>query len=168
MRSFIAAAVTLAGAALAAPAVEHDAASAKFQLRVVNSDAIFGWALVNAHVAAGTNVIQIQRPAAYQSDVSHLSGGSLYFDLPGAPIPYSLRLPLVPAGTVGQVTSQPGSGSTGLALNKNNYLTYHGKVEGWWACPVNDTFELFYGINPDPANLPSTDCQGFELAAGFA
>lgn len=39
---------------------------------------------------------------------------------------------------------------------------------GWWACPVNDTFELFYGINPDPANLPSTDCQGFELAAGFA
>lgn len=79
MRSFIAAALTLAGAALAAPAAGQDAKSAKFQLRVVNSDAIFGWALVNAHVAAGTNVIQIQRPAAYQSDVSHLSGGELFF-----------------------------------------------------------------------------------------
>jgi len=165
MRAFTATALTLAGATLAAPAASD--ASAKFQLRTVNSDALFGWALVNAHVAAGQNVIQIQRPAAYQSDVSHLEGGSLFFDLNGAPVPYSLRVPEVPAGTVGLVTSQPGTGTTGFSLNANNYLVYNGNVEGWWACPVNDTFELFYGVNPDPANLPSDDCLTFELAAGF-
>ncbi|GAW15068.1 hypothetical protein ANO14919_044770 [Xylariales sp. No.14919] len=165
MRSFVATALTLAGAALATPASE--ATSAEFQLRVVNNDAIFGWALVNAHVAAGTNAIQIQRPSVYQSDVSYLDDGSLSFDLKGAPTVYGLRVPDVPAGGISQVTSQPGKGTEGFALNANNYLTYNGNVEGWWACPVNDTFELFYGVNPDPANIPSTECQSFELAAGF-
>ncbi|KAI8955238.1 hypothetical protein F4801DRAFT_574824 [Xylaria longipes] len=165
MRSFVVAALTLTGAALAAPASND--ASAKFQLRVVNNDNIYGWAIVNSHVAAGTNVIQIQRPAAYQSDVSYLDAGSLSFDLNGAPIPYGLRVPAVPAGTVAQVTAQPGTGTEGFALNANNYLTYNGNVEGWWACPVSGTFELFYGVNPETANLPSTDCQGFELSAGF-
>ncbi|KAI0472213.1 hypothetical protein F4859DRAFT_483502 [Xylaria cf. heliscus] len=164
MRSFIAAALTLTGAALAAPASNE--VSAKFQLRAVNNDAILGWAIVNAHVAAGTNVIQIQRPAAYQPDAAHLDNGALEFDL-SATIPYGLRVPSVPAGTVAQVTAQPGTGTNGFALNANNYLTYNGNVEGWWACPVSGTFELFYGVNPDPANLPSTSCQGFELAAGF-
>ncbi|KAI8630684.1 hypothetical protein F5Y19DRAFT_426058 [Xylariaceae sp. FL1651] len=162
----IATALTLAGAALAAPAARD--ASAQFQLHVVNNDAIFGWAIVNAHIAAGTNVIQIQRPAAYQSDVSYLNNTELFFPLTGPPlIPYSLRMPLVPAGTVGQVTARPGSGSDGFALNANNYLTYNGNAEGFWACPIDNTFELFYGVNPDPANLPSADCQAFELAAGF-
>ncbi|KAI0456097.1 hypothetical protein F5B21DRAFT_171217 [Xylaria acuta] len=165
MRSFIAATLTLTGAALAAPSSNE--ASAKFQLRAVNNDAIFGWALVNAHVAAGTNAIQIQRPAAYQPDVAYLDDGSLFFDLNGATIPYGLRVPIVPAGDVAQVTAQPGTGTDGFALNANNYLTYNGNVEGWWACPVSGTFELFYGVNPDPANLPSTSCQGFEIAAGF-
>ncbi|KAI1753064.1 hypothetical protein F4782DRAFT_96778 [Xylaria castorea] len=165
MRSFIAAALTLTGAALAAPAAND--ASAKFQLRALNNDAIYGWALVNAHVAAGTNVIQIQRPAAYQPDVAHLDDGTLTFDLNGAPVPYGLRVPTVPAGTVAQVTAQPGTGTDGFAINANNYVTYNGDVEGWWACPVSGTFELFYGVNPDPANLPSTDCQDFELGAGF-
>ncbi|KAI0555709.1 hypothetical protein F4679DRAFT_519547 [Xylaria curta] len=165
MRSFITAALSLTGVALAAPAANE--ASAEFQLRAVNNDAIYGWAIVNSHVAAGTNVIQIQRPSAYQSDVSYLNDGSLAFDLNGATIPYGLRVPAVPSGTVAQVIAQPGTGTTGFALNANNYLTYNGNVEGWWACPVSGTFELFYGVNPDPANLPSTDCQGFELAAGF-
>ncbi|TGJ86807.1 hypothetical protein E0Z10_g1992 [Xylaria hypoxylon] len=165
MRSFVAAALTLTGAAFAAPGSE--AASAKFQLRVLNNDAIFGWALVNAHVAAGTNVIQIQRPAAYQPDVSHLDNGTLSFDLKGATIPYGLRVPVVPKGGISLVTSQPGTGTKGFAINANNYLTYNGNVEGWWACPVNDTFELFYGVNPDPANIPSAECQSFELGAGF-
>jgi hypothetical protein len=79
MRAFTA--LALAGAALAAPAPapEARAASAQFQLRTVNNDDIFGWAIVNAHVAAGQNVIQIQRPAAYQPDISYLNGTSLFF-----------------------------------------------------------------------------------------
>ncbi|KAI1354116.1 hypothetical protein F5Y01DRAFT_274188 [Xylaria sp. FL0043] len=165
MRSFVAAALTLAGAAFAAPAKE--ATSAEFQLRAVNNDAIYGWAIVNAHVAAGTNAIQIQRPAAYQPDVAFLDNGSVEFNLTGATIVYGLRVPEVPAGTIGQVVAQPGEGTKGFALNANNYLTYNGNVEGWWACPVDNTFELFYGVNPIPANLPSTDCQAFELSAGF-
>jgi hypothetical protein len=43
---------------------------------------------------------------------------------------YSLRVPEVPAGTVGQVTSEPGTGTEGFSLNANNYLLYHGNVEG--------------------------------------
>ncbi|KAF2972299.1 hypothetical protein GQX73_g1328 [Xylaria multiplex] len=160
MRSFVAAALTFTGAALAAPE-----SSTTFRLYVVNNDAIFGWAVVNAHIAAGTNAIQIQRPAAYQSDVSYLDTGSLEFDLKGATIPYGLRVPEVPAGGISQVTAQTGKGTEGFALNANNYLTFNGNVEGWWACPVNDTFELFYGVNPDPANIPSPQCQSFELAA---
>ncbi|KAI0399209.1 hypothetical protein F4802DRAFT_57242 [Xylaria palmicola] len=167
MRSFIPAALSLAGAALASPAPSTEATSAKFQLRAVNNDAIFGWAIVNAHVAAGINVIQIQRPAAYQPDVSYLDGSSLSFDLNGATAPYGLRVPAVPSGSVVKVTGQLGKGTKGFALNANNYLTYNGNVEGWWACPVDGTFELFYGLNPVPANLPSTECQSFELAAGF-
>ncbi len=80
MRSFTVAALTLAGAALAAPASSFKrAVAAEFQLRVVNNDAIFGWAIVNAHVAAGTNAIQIQRPAAYQPDAAYLDGSALSF-----------------------------------------------------------------------------------------
>lgn len=72
MRSFALAALTLAGAAVAAD-------GAKFQLRVTENTNLNAWALVNAHAAAGTNSIQIQRPAAYQSDVSHIDGGELFF-----------------------------------------------------------------------------------------
>jgi hypothetical protein len=80
MRAFTATALTLAGAALAAPAAsDASSSSAKFQLRVVNNDHIFGWALINAHVAAGQNVIQIQRPSVYQSDVSYIEDSSLFF-----------------------------------------------------------------------------------------
>ncbi|KAI1293321.1 hypothetical protein F5Y03DRAFT_331630 [Xylaria venustula] len=165
MRSFIAAALTLAGATLAAPS--KAATSAEFQLRAVNNDAIYGWAIVNAHVAAGTNAIQIQRPAAYQPDAAYLENGSLEFNLTGATIEYGLRVPDVAAGSIGQVFAQPGEGTSGFALNANNYLTYNGNVEGWWACPVDETFNLFYGVNPDPANIPSADCQAFELSAGF-
>ncbi|KAI1425580.1 hypothetical protein F5Y12DRAFT_361865 [Xylaria sp. FL1777] len=168
MRSFIATALTLAGAALAAPASSSsEAASAEFQLHTVNNAAIFGWAIVNAHVAAGTNAIQIQRPSVYQSDASFLSDGSLVFDLTGSTVVYGLRMPDVPAGDVAQVFSEPGEGTEGFALDADNYLTYNGNVEGWWACPVNDNFELFYGINPNPAHLPSINCQAFEFLAGF-
>ncbi|KAI0432833.1 hypothetical protein F5Y09DRAFT_119146 [Xylaria sp. FL1042] len=168
MRSLVAAALTLAGAALAAPASSSKGAtSAEFQLRAVNNAAIYGWAIVNAHVAAGTNAIQIQRPAAYQPDAAFLDDGSLAFNLTGATIVYGLRVPDVPAGGISQVFAQTGEGTKGFALNANNYLTYNDNVEGWWACPVNDTFELFYGVNPDPANIPSDKCQAFELAAGF-
>lgn len=32
------------------------------------------WAVVNAHVGAGQNVLTVQRPTAYQSDVAVLKG----------------------------------------------------------------------------------------------
>jgi hypothetical protein len=42
-------------------------------------------------------------------------------------------VPEVPAGTVGLVTSEIGTGTTGFSLNANNYLVYNGNVEGEWA-----------------------------------
>ncbi|GAP88966.1 hypothetical protein SAMD00023353_3400460 [Rosellinia necatrix] len=174
MRSFVASTLTLAlaSAVLAAPAPSSPAAaaaatSAKFQLRAFSDAGLTGWALVNAHAGAATNSVQIQRPSAYQSDVSHLDGTSLVFDLNSVFTPYTLRVPAVPAGAVAHVTVQVGQGTEGFALTADNHLSFNGAVSGWWACPVNNTFELFYGPNPDPANLPSTECQAIELVAGF-
>ncbi len=42
-------------------------------------------------------------------------------------------MPDVPAGSIAQVFSQPGTGTAGFALNANNYLTYNGNVEGEWS-----------------------------------
>ncbi|KAI0161306.1 hypothetical protein GGR57DRAFT_353216 [Xylariaceae sp. FL1272] len=165
MRSIAAAAISLAGIATAGP-VARDV-SAEFRLHVVNTDALYGWAVVNAHVAAATNVLQIQRPAAYQSDISHLNGTEFFFDLTGAQFPYSMRVPDVEDGTVGLVTSQIGNGTPGFSLNANNYLVFNGQTTGWYACPVDGTFELYYGANAVASNLPSTDCEGFEFVAGF-
>ncbi|KAI0841300.1 hypothetical protein F5Y06DRAFT_217693 [Hypoxylon sp. FL0890] len=159
MYALTAATLALAGAAVAAPTLQ---AREESQFRLHATGTLAAWALVNAHVDAGTNVIQIQRPSAYVSDVSYLNGTNLYFDL-GTTIPYGVQMPSVPAGTVGQVFSEPGEHSIGFGINAGQLLTYNSNPEGFWACPVDNTFELFYGLNPEPANLPSAECLQIEL-----
>ncbi|KAI1141959.1 hypothetical protein F5Y05DRAFT_409107 [Hypoxylon sp. FL0543] len=159
MYALAAATLAFAGAALAAPALQ---AREESQFRLHATGTLAGWALINAHVDAGRNVIQIQRPAAYVSDISYLNGTNLYFDL-GTTIPWGVEMPGVPAGTVGQVFTTPGDQSIGFGIDAGELLTYNSNPEGFWACPVDNTFELFYGLDPEPANLPSTECQKIEL-----
>ncbi|KAI1374004.1 hypothetical protein F4677DRAFT_185668 [Hypoxylon crocopeplum] len=162
MYALVATVLALAGAAVAAPTVQ---AREDSEFRLHATAPLTAWALINAHVSAGTNVIQIQRPTAYVSDASYLNGTNLYFDL-GTAIPYGVRMPLVPAGTVGQVVSQPGESTTGFGLDASKFLTYNSNSEGFWACPEDNVFELFYGLNPEPANLPSSGCLEIQLLAG--
>ncbi|KAI1775523.1 hypothetical protein F4818DRAFT_441615 [Hypoxylon cercidicola] len=165
MHAVFTTALALAGVAVAAPTLQARQES-EFRLRAFGTKVdLLAWALINAHSDAGRNVIQIQRPSVYQSDISYLNGTNLFFDL-GTAIPYGVQMPEVPAGTVGLVTSQPGDHSTGFAIDANQQLTYNSNAEGFWACPVNDVFELFYGLNPVPANLPSTECIEIHLQAG--
>ncbi|KAI2781202.1 hypothetical protein F4815DRAFT_103224 [Daldinia loculata] len=154
--------LAFAGSAVAAPALEERQTD-QFSLRA--TDKLAGWALKNAHVAAGENVIQIQRPSVYSSDPSYLNGTNLYFDLGTTP-PYGVRMPEVPAGTVGQVYSEPGEKTPGFGIGPDHLLTFNSFPTGFWACPVNDVFELFYGVSPDPAKLPSKDCLAIQLAVG--
>ncbi|KAI4866068.1 hypothetical protein F4820DRAFT_418044 [Hypoxylon rubiginosum] len=162
MYAIITTALALAGVAAAAPTLEVRQES-EFRLRATGT--LAGWALINAHADAGRNVIQIQRPSVYQSDISYLNGTNLFFDL-GTAIPYGVQMPNVPAGYVAQVISQPGDHSPGFGLDANQLLTYNSNAEGFWACPVDNVFELFYGLNPVPANLPSTECLAIQLQAG--
>ncbi|KAI0379281.1 hypothetical protein F5Y04DRAFT_131739 [Hypomontagnella monticulosa] len=161
MYALVATTLALAGLSAAAPTVQERQES-QFRLRA--TPPLNGWALINAHADAGRNVIQIQRPSVYTSDVSYLNGTNLYFDL-GTAIPYGVQMPNVPAGTVGQVISQPGEKSPGFGLDATQLLTFNSNSEGFWACPVDNTFELFFGLNPVPANLPSTECLSIKLQA---
>ncbi|KAI0128084.1 hypothetical protein F4776DRAFT_629165 [Hypoxylon sp. NC0597] len=154
MYALTAATLALAGAAVAAPTLQ---AREESQFRLQTTGILTGWALINAHIDAGRNVIQIQRPSVYISDVSYLNGTNLYFDL-GTTIPFGVLMPGVPEGTVGQVFSRPGEMSPGFGINAAQLLTFNSNPEGFWACPVDHTFELFYGLNPEPANLPSSEC----------
>lgn len=74
MYTFTALVLALAGSTIAAPTIEERATSESFRLSVVGSEHLNGWAVVEAHVAAGTNAIEIQRPAAFQSELVKLSG----------------------------------------------------------------------------------------------
>ncbi|KAI1098747.1 hypothetical protein F4804DRAFT_323938 [Jackrogersella minutella] len=158
MYAFAATTLALAGLAAAAPTLQDRQES---QFRLHATGVLAGWALVNAHVDAGRNTIQIQRPSAYQSDISYLNGTNLYFDL-GTTIPYGVRIPDVAEATVGEVFSQSGEMSPGFSINADQFLVYDHNTEGFWACSVNNTFELFYGLNPDPGNLPG-ECIEIEL-----
>ncbi|KAI6085718.1 hypothetical protein F4821DRAFT_144630 [Hypoxylon rubiginosum] len=164
MYGLIATALAFAGISTAAPTLQTRQVGSEFRLRATGT--LAGWALINAHSDAGRNVIQIQRPSVYQSDPSYFNGTYLFFDLEGAPVPYSVQMPEVPAGYVAQVTSQPGDHTPGFGLNAEQLLTWNSNAEGFWACPVNDVFELFYGPNAVPANLPSTKCLEIQLQAG--
>ncbi|KAI0161930.1 hypothetical protein GGR52DRAFT_561749 [Hypoxylon sp. FL1284] len=163
MHALVATTLALVGLATAAPTTLEAKAVPASSFRLHATGKLAGWALINAHADAGRNVIQIQRPSVYQSDVSYFNGTALYFSLEGAPIPYSVQMPEVPAGTVGQVVSQPGEHTTGFALNTDGLLTYKSNAEGFWACPVDDVFELFYGLDPEPAKLPSDECLEIQL-----
>lgn len=35
--------------------------------------------------------------------------------------------------------------------------------EGFWACPVDDVFTLWYGVEPVEANMPNADCVSIML-----
>lgn len=76
MYAIITTALALAGVAAAAPTLEVRQES-EFRLRATGT--LAGWALINAHADAGRNVIQIQRPSVYQSDISYLNGTNLFF-----------------------------------------------------------------------------------------
>ncbi|KAI8960790.1 hypothetical protein F5Y11DRAFT_250536 [Daldinia sp. FL1419] len=166
MYALLTTALAFAGAAVAAPVVE-ERQTHKFGLHA--TEKLAGWALKNAHVDAGRNVIQIQRPSVYSSDPSYLNGTHLYFDLGTTP-PYGVVIPDVPAGNVGQVFTQPGEKSEGFGVGPGfkegdaPLLLFSNVSAGFWACPVNDVFELFYGINAQPTKLPSKDCQSIELS----
>ncbi|KAI1382694.1 uncharacterized protein F4822DRAFT_423254 [Hypoxylon trugodes] len=151
MYALITAALTLVGAAVAAPAALQEQ-PAHFRLHATGE--LAGWAIVNSHTAAGTNTIQIQRPTAYVSDIAYVNGTNLYFDLPGAPTPYGVAMPGLTKGTVGQVFSKPGEMSVGFAVNPSLLLTYNSNTQGFYACSINGVYELFYGLNPEAANLP--------------
>ncbi|KAI0109814.1 hypothetical protein F4814DRAFT_450775 [Daldinia grandis] len=154
--------LAFAGAAVATPALE-ERQTHRFSLHP--TDKLAGWALKNAHVAAGQNVIQIQRPSVYSSDPSYLNGTNLYFDLGTTP-PYGVRIPELQPGTIGLVSSEPGEKTPGFSVGPDQLLTFNSASTGFWACPVNNVFELYYGVNPDPAKLPSKDCLAIQLAVG--
>ena len=73
MHAVIAAALALSGFAAAAPTLEaRQNIVGDFGLRANNSN-INEWAIVNAHIAAGQNSLQIQRPSVYQPDPAYLN-----------------------------------------------------------------------------------------------
>lgn len=81
MHALAALALTLAGTALAAPAIkERSTEQENFSLSVAGNANLNGWAIVEAHVGAGVNAIEIQRPSAYTSEKVHLFGTSQQVD----------------------------------------------------------------------------------------
>ncbi|KAI0518266.1 hypothetical protein F5B22DRAFT_600572 [Xylaria bambusicola] len=157
MRRLIAATLALTGITIADT-------SAKFRLRTANNPAVADWAILNTRYDEGTYLVYVQQSQGYQSDVSFLDGDLLFFEIPFESIAHGLRVPDVPEGQVSEVYTQQGKGVPGFVLSDDGYLMYNGTVEGWWACPINDVYSLFYGVEPDEANLPSILCQSFQLA----
>lgn len=68
MRAFTAITLALAGSSIAAPMMEERDTSSRFRLSVIGSENLNGWAVLEAHVAAGTNAIEIQRPSVSQTE----------------------------------------------------------------------------------------------------
>ena len=154
MHAFTALVLALAGSTLAAPTAEERAAAPKFRLSVAGSKDLNGWAVLEAHVAAGTNAIEIQRPAAFQSEVVSfvgdngkaqikssefldphrisLQGGytdTLRSDKAGGST-FAYALPSVSNGQIKQVFAQLGAGTNSFGLNGNNRVTANGDAHG--------------------------------------
>lgn len=70
MYTVLATILALAGASAAAPTARS---SEVYFFATGNGTNVNHWALINAHVAAGTNSLQIQRPSVYSSDAAHLT-----------------------------------------------------------------------------------------------
>ncbi|KAI1438596.1 hypothetical protein GGR50DRAFT_369836 [Xylaria sp. CBS 124048] len=165
MRSFIATTLAFAGAAVAA--ATEPTVSKLFQIRALNNQGLEGWSVVNAHQAAELNAIQIQRPAAFQPDSAYLNGTTLSFELKGVQFPYGMVIPTVPEGGVVEVTSVMGLQTEGFSLTKDNLVAFNNNANSWYACIVDENFTLFYGVNPIPSKLPSSNCQAVILSAAF-
>ncbi|KAI2631744.1 hypothetical protein GGS21DRAFT_544433 [Xylaria nigripes] len=162
MRSFIVAALALAGAAVAASA--NNGTVDMFQLHPDGALGIDGWAIVNSPITPGKNSIQIQRPAAYQSDLVYLHGDFLSFRLKG-PTEYGIHVPHVPYGNIVPVTSAIGKRTAGFSITEQNLIEFKGSLDGFWACPIHDNYNLFYGLQPESHKLPSQKCTPLILSA---
>lgn len=129
MYTMLAAALALASTVCATPISRRDDSVFSFW---TNSPNLTEWAVVNAHVNAGVNLIEIQRPTAYTSDNATFNDTRVVFQLQseGSTYQYGLTLPDVEEGSVGEVTATEG-GQTGtphfgfnsddLALYNNDY-----------------------------------------------
>lgn len=137
MHAFTALVLALAGSTLAAPVIEERDTSSAFRLTAV-SENLTGWAVLEAHVAAGTNAIEIQRPSAYQSEKVKLSGTTKQLNNGKAKLQshkaagstFQYVLPEVHTGQVKQVFAELGVGSNSFGINDNNRLTANGQANG--------------------------------------
>ena len=161
MHAFTALALTLAGSVLAAPAITERATEQEnFKLSVVGSEDLNGWAVLEAHVGAGTNAIEIQRPSAFQSEKVHLFGtpkqvnnghGQLFSrkssfnthllayhgNVPNTISPdkaagskFAWVLPSPPSGQVEQVFSELGGGTNSFGVAGNTQSTLRLTADG--------------------------------------
>ncbi|KAI2622324.1 hypothetical protein GGR54DRAFT_638660 [Hypoxylon sp. NC1633] len=162
MYALVATVLALTGAAVAAPTVQTRQISADFKLHATAP--LLGWALINSQAAADRYVIQLQRPSVYTSDVSYFNGTNLYFK-PDTETLLGVRMPAVTDGYVAEVISSPGQMSPGFAIDQNQLLTWNFNNAGFWACPSDNVFVLMYGLDVDPAKLPSTECLNIQLVA---
>lgn len=98
MYAVIATTLALTGAAVAAPAATIKARAEQFGLHAFSTGGeLQYWAVVNAHIGAGQNALQIQRPAAYQSDPAYLNNTELFFGKTSSPYPPFFSLFSLPA-----------------------------------------------------------------------
>ena len=149
MHALAALVLTFAGSALAAPALtERSTEQENFVLRVADNQGLNGWSVLEAHVSAGTNAIEIQRPAAFQPEKVHLFGTTREVNNGEAQLfsrkstfntharisrgcsdiialdkaagsEYSWVLPSPPAGQVAQVFSELGTGTDNWGTRGN-------------------------------------------------
>ena len=91
-----------------------------------------GYALVNAHVGAGQNALQLLDPTSQgPADLAYLNGTQqdfysdstrVVFNITGANSAFEIRLPDAKTGSVGQVFSEPGEGTASFSIGAENYL----------------------------------------------
>lgn len=133
MHHLVALLLPLAGSILAAATLQSRDTTNPFRLHATANSNLTGWAIVNAHVAAGTNAIEVQRPSAYISDLAVLNGTAEDFDSDSTKLSfllsnvtsdpsYEMVLPNIPQGEVGQVLSKPGAGTPTFSIGGKDYI----------------------------------------------
>ncbi|KAI1809757.1 hypothetical protein GGS20DRAFT_570625 [Poronia punctata] len=169
MHTAIATIFAAVDAALASPVVPES--SGVFQL-FAYGDIIESFPLVSVKIDAIRHVVQIQRPAAFSSDISYLEDGALFFDVHGKSC--FLEGPLVTDEEVRKAyticdADGPRASDKPFSLNDDGYLEVNGSTKGWWACFICQTLELYRGPeDPEAAGnsttFPSDDCKPVQLA----
>ncbi|KAK5169141.1 uncharacterized protein LTR77_006450 [Saxophila tyrrhenica] len=137
------------------------------------------WAVVNAHVEAGRNVLEIQRPTAYTSNKSYIFGtpkdfnkgtGRLQYQLGGDVYTTVIETPEV--GELTQVYTQAGGeGSKVFSIDqtRGGYLDVasNGEFNIFWACETEvqgeEVFTLWYGAGPTKKYLKEHKCESITL-----